>query len=277
MRADMAKLLVERPRKYSRTGRHLRRRHRRVLQRQDLEAAPKVDSMAPERQFGWHRRRLNENLNPLLRLRERNVGRPWSKVHSEIRAHVRVDSAVQLHILQHLDEAVRTDLVMGPEGPALPDLRERGGFIPYLAHGRDRRFYVHPVSGLLCKASRVAWSYKDEQQILALPKTSPVSCAVAFKIIDDFYVSRSPIYVRVADSWFETIHAPLPDDMTWARYAIWCRLHPAEAPFDPLLGISLGDVAATTIRALYDDHCKQRCIAIGRRVGHERQRILGLR
>jgi hypothetical protein len=47
---------------------------------------------------------------------------------------------VQLHILQHLDEAVRCDLVMGPEGPALPNAREPGGFIKYVAVGGYRRF-----------------------------------------------------------------------------------------------------------------------------------------
>jgi len=277
MRADMAKLLVERPRKYSRTGRHLRRRHRRVLQRQDPESAPKVESMAPVRQFGWHGKRLNENLNPLLRYLERNVGRPWSKVDSEIRAHVRVDSAVQLHILQHLDQFVHTNLVMGPDGPALPDDRRRGGFIELHSYGRDPTFYVHPVHGLLCKAPRYTWNCKDDQRAVALPKTSPASRAVAFKNIEILGSGFSPLYVQIGDDWFATVHAPLPDEMTWARYAIWCRLHPAESPFDPLLGVRLGDASTAIIRSIYDDDSNERCVAIGGRVGRERLRLLGLR
>lgn len=48
------------------------------------------------------RPQFSENLPPLRRFLERQVGRPWDKVYSEIRAHVNADTAVQYHILQHL-------------------------------------------------------------------------------------------------------------------------------------------------------------------------------
>jgi hypothetical protein len=45
---------------------------------------------------------LNENLAPLRRFLRSNVGRPWDKVFAEICEHLNFDSAVQLHIWQHI-------------------------------------------------------------------------------------------------------------------------------------------------------------------------------
>jgi len=107
MRADMAKVLVERPRlrrpprgkgsPYPRAemGRRFAR---------PLEDAPRHQSMA-----AFHRRKLlNENLAPLRRFLEAQVGRPWRCVYGEIAQHIRPTSAVQAHIKQHVDDFVVT-------------------------------------------------------------------------------------------------------------------------------------------------------------------------
>jgi hypothetical protein len=50
---------------------------------------------------------FNENLVPLRRYLERQVGRPWNnKVYSEIAQHLRVDPAVQQHVRDHLHDFV---------------------------------------------------------------------------------------------------------------------------------------------------------------------------
>ncbi|MFX8308882.1 hypothetical protein ABTL21_19880, partial [Acinetobacter baumannii] len=41
---------------------------------------------------------LNENLGPLRRFLERQVGRPWNDVYSEIARNLRVTSTVQQHV-----------------------------------------------------------------------------------------------------------------------------------------------------------------------------------
>jgi hypothetical protein len=41
-------------------------------------------------------------------LSEKSVGRPWDKVHSDIRAHLKFDNEVQRHILMHLRDMVAT-------------------------------------------------------------------------------------------------------------------------------------------------------------------------
>jgi hypothetical protein len=51
---------------------------------------------------------LNENLAPLRRFLERQIGRPWDKVYSEIAERLRVDSTVQQHVREHLRDFVAT-------------------------------------------------------------------------------------------------------------------------------------------------------------------------
>jgi hypothetical protein len=58
---------------------------------------------------------LNENCAPLARYLERQAGRPWDKVYSEMRAVIDGRNGVQRHILEHLDQyvAVHTRRVDG--------------------------------------------------------------------------------------------------------------------------------------------------------------------
>jgi len=49
---------------------------------------------------------FNEYFAPLRRLLLSRVDRPWDDVYSEIRAALRVRSAIHLHILQHLEHFV---------------------------------------------------------------------------------------------------------------------------------------------------------------------------
>src|SRR5688500_11192928 len=101
MRDDMAKLLVERPRvgggvKYPRGA-------ERPWKGVPLDERPHKESI----KFSWNRAKtcpkwLNENLAPLRRFLRSRCGRPWDEVYSEICQRINRDSAVQLHIWQHL-------------------------------------------------------------------------------------------------------------------------------------------------------------------------------
>ena len=98
MREDMAKVIVERPRR----GGSIRRPGRAV----DIEDLPSKESLRrPYRLRGTHKK-LNENLAPLRRYLESQVGRPWDAVYSDIAAHLRVDSTVQQHVRDHLKDLV---------------------------------------------------------------------------------------------------------------------------------------------------------------------------
>ena len=77
MRSDMAKVIVERPRIpafKSRKGR-----------RQALEDLPVQEGMRRARALRGDLKELNENLKPLRRYLERQVGRRWDKVYSRDR------------------------------------------------------------------------------------------------------------------------------------------------------------------------------------------------
>ena len=138
MRQDMAKLLVERPR-YGR-GLKFQRNAMRAWQRVELEDRPLHESMKDRwDQSKVARKSLNENLAPLRRFLRSSLGRPWDDVYGEICERIDRDSAVQLHIWQHLMWEVETD----------PVKLER--LFSHALYGWRGQFYVDPSTGLLCE------------------------------------------------------------------------------------------------------------------------------
>ena len=143
MRKDMSKVIVERPRRGGGGQNQNKRKNK------PLEDLPSFESMGRRRQYGWDAKELNENLKPLSRFLEKQVGRPWNDVHSEICENIKLDSAVQRHILQHLDHMVEKKTVI-----------LEGIIYFYCRYGSQRilpvdgdpgMLYVHPENGLLCK------------------------------------------------------------------------------------------------------------------------------
>ena len=140
MRPDMSKVIVERPRRGSR----LRSAKFGVRLSPQLEP-DEADPLPPRRPR--ENKSLNENLAPLERYLNKQVGRPWDKVYSEIRANLDGRKATQLHILQHLSGYVTTDC--WTENGTLVG---KGGF-----WGRAwpvEGLYVDPKTRLLCSAPR---------------------------------------------------------------------------------------------------------------------------
>jgi hypothetical protein len=152
MRADMAKVLVERPRKRCRfvrglCGKGYNTRVRKALESDDggprYEPSMRRYNHSPDKYF-------NEHLGPLRRFLDANVGRPWAKVYSEICRHVDRGNVVQKHILTHLFEYV----VVDPEvidGEVYRRPHERWGFRERPLRGPNC-WYVCPKSGLLKRA-----------------------------------------------------------------------------------------------------------------------------
>src|SRR5258708_10574361 len=98
MRKDMAKVIVERPRRGG-DGRV----NRRPIPWED---APKQESVGRSHVLTGRDKSLSDNLAPLRRYLERQVGRPWNKVYSEICAKLRRDSPLQRHLLSHIEDFV---------------------------------------------------------------------------------------------------------------------------------------------------------------------------
>jgi len=91
------------------------------------------------------RRHFNENLKPLQRWLERQVGRPWDKVYSEACEVIRPTSTVKNHIKIHLLQFVDRNVTLIDGVPHSMGPWWGTGF----AELRDREIYIDPESGLL--------------------------------------------------------------------------------------------------------------------------------
>ena len=136
MRNDMARVIVERPRIPDHKARKGRSR--------PFEDLPAHEGMRRPHCRHWRGKSLNENLQPLRRYLERQVGRPWNKVYSEISANLRVDNAVQQHVRDHLADFVAVKPRRRHYGWGMGD-----GTLWF------QPLYVDPVSGLLCRTDRL--------------------------------------------------------------------------------------------------------------------------
>jgi len=88
MREDMPKVIVERARRGDCRARKGRAR--------SLDELPSKEGMRRRYAVSGDWKELNENLAPLRRYLERQVGRPWNKVYSEISLRLRVGSDLEI-------------------------------------------------------------------------------------------------------------------------------------------------------------------------------------
>jgi hypothetical protein len=169
----MAKLIVERPRRGGGVG----------YPRGRMLDGSHVAIDESRKREGIRRPWMSENLAPLRRYLQTNVGRPWDKVYSEVCERINRDSAVQLHVWQHLMMDVCTDphVVLGL-------VSNRYGFF------RFYRFYVDPKSGLLRENRN--WRYRR-------PET-------AAKNFDRIKIDESREYRLLDGLWYELELKPLP-------------------------------------------------------------------
>ena len=133
MRDDMARIIAERPRIPAFNSRKGRRR--------GLEDLPTHEGLRRAQSLRSDRKQLNENLAPLRRYLESQVGRPWNKVYAGVATRLRVDNTVQQHVRDHL-----RDFVAITPRRQIHDWRAcmRGGLW-------WQPLYVNPVTGLLCR------------------------------------------------------------------------------------------------------------------------------
>lgn len=145
MRADMFKVIVERPRWGSRHA-----------------PAVKLKRSNPGIHFIGHKRHakteaaywksLNENLKPLIRFLRSRRGRRWDDVFSEICAALDTGSTVKMHVREHLEDFVATRISIGRQGEWLfeGDLLGRRG-----RWSHRWRFFVDPADGVLRDSSEL--------------------------------------------------------------------------------------------------------------------------
>lgn len=184
MRGDMPKVIVERPRH---GGSKLRKG--RSLRDDDL-ALSKVGMKRHARmRGGW--KGLNENLNPLRRFLEGQVGRPWNKVWSEICENLKPSNTVQQHVRDHIPDfvAIKTSLREGEIW-----VHDRWGLRP-LKESRVKLF-VDPKSGLLRRNKR--------RVSRKAPPLTKVKCAM--RVVSD----TKQLHLLDDGAWWEVTLAKVP-------------------------------------------------------------------
>lgn len=191
MREDMSRVIVERPR----TGGNYGRKGRAMA----LENLPTKLGMRRFHAEIGPRKYLNENLAPLRRYLERQVGRPWNKVFSEIATHVRVDSTVQQHVRQHLDDFVA--------------INPRRDVVDRYSRYHDRPWrqplYVDPADGLLKRTDRLL----DVRLARRQKKEMPAPPVTLLRLSDDRELRQ------IDGLWYEVSLHPLPEP----RYRVAVR------------------------------------------------------
>lgn len=149
MRPDMSKVLVERPR----VGRYSKRKGRPARDPDLLRAKATGRRLAHE---NGGAKSFGENLAPLRRYIERQEGRPWNKVFSEMREHIKPGNTVQEHILTHLDNyiAFEVDRVEPSQAAPCGLAYSRSKVFRYAPKIEPGTLYVDPVDGIIKRARR---------------------------------------------------------------------------------------------------------------------------
>ncbi|MCI0699892.1 MAG: hypothetical protein L0241_02240 [Planctomycetia bacterium] len=156
MRADMGKVLVERPRlKVCRYSPGPEKGYRKRIDRcyKDDDSPPRREGI--KRRYSNNRKYFNEHLGPLRRFLNSNVGRPWNKVYSEICQHVDRGNVVQKHILTHLFQYVAVHTILIGGEPCRGEAYARLYGEPLRTSHSYHQWYVCPKSGLLRKSKYV--------------------------------------------------------------------------------------------------------------------------
>ncbi len=141
MRADMAKVIVERPRRGGNWA------HKKGRVPRDADQWVQKEGMRAPHVRNWGGKELNENLAPLRRFLHSRVGEPWDAVYSEISENLKVTSAVQQHVRDHVQDFVITKVSVDDDGELWGVSYGR----PYrIGEGwRHRELYVDPRDGIL--------------------------------------------------------------------------------------------------------------------------------
>ena len=189
MREDMSRVIMERPRIIDSIERKGRCR--------SLEDLPKQQGMRRSQRERGGYKMLNENLAPLRRFLERQVGRPWGKVYSEIAQRLRVYSTVQQHVRDHLSDFVATRPRRGASDCRRSTRNEDGQSLWY------QPLYVDPKDGILKRTDKLpeikARRQRAAQRSRRLPPIDRIALALERELR------------RIAGIWYEVALAPLPD------------------------------------------------------------------
>lgn len=193
MREDMDKVIVERSRGF---------RGSRMLP--DPEASPRQEGMRRRHVLAGNPKALNENLAPLRRYLESQVGRPWDKVWSDICENLRPTSTVQQHVRDHV-----FDFVAHPVIDRQGRLYRVGryGYLQPLADSHVR-LYVDPRTGILRRNKQLR---TRRQRRMDREVTAALAVRRRRRDVDE----RTQLHLLSDDAWWEVRLASIPVHRTY--------------------------------------------------------------
>ena len=179
MRADMHKVVVERERGRSTWRNRKWGKRLPFVADAEYDDQPKFVSSARRRQYGSDCKWFTDVLGPLEGFLRSNLGRPWDKVHSELRQGLDVRKVTGRHIFDHLEHMVETDCWIGDDRRVYA--RPRG----YEVTG----FYVRPRTGILCFAPEQSARQRKKERLLR-------------QEIDEVWLDRTRSYKLLDGQWY---------------------------------------------------------------------------
>jgi hypothetical protein len=164
MRPDMKKVVVERPRGQSYVPNRKFGARLPYIPDHEYEEQPKrVGISESYRNYGYSEKWFSDLLGPLERFLQSNVGRPWNKVYSEICAGLDKRKATGKHVFDHLKCMVYTNCFIGANDK-----------VCYLRQTEECEvddLYVHPRTGLLCRARQENKREPKRRKLLSIEVT----------------------------------------------------------------------------------------------------------
>lgn len=179
MRADMAKVIVERPRRKGWAW-NKPKGYQQIVRRYGEDGPPCREGI--KRRWQNHTKDLNEHLGPLRRYLDSQVGRSWDKVFSEICTHINRNSAVQDHVRDHVADYVAVHVVLIDGVPCNGEGNLYG--IP-LRQTRWRPWYVCPRTGLLRRSQPIRQKRPRRPQKEQPPRYIRVSDNLQCRYLDN--------------------------------------------------------------------------------------------
>lgn len=188
MRPDMSKVVTERrrtgsPRKQHKIDnpeniRYISSISRRYFNNGYIDDLDDIDTFSkwPTSPRRNHRewKEFSDLLGPLERFLNKQIGRKWDDVFSEICKNLPNTSMAGDHIRQHVHQIVEIHTLLGLDNKIYHKPMYGSGMAEVLSSKHKRQLYVHPVTGLLLLAKMRPWN-KYVKEITKIPKKNSVA------------------------------------------------------------------------------------------------------
>ena len=191
MREDMFKVIVERPRWGAGHA------PRPKLRKDKYPGRKKVGLRRFAKEQGYTKH-LNENLAPLKRYLNKQVGRKWDQVFSEICQHLDTGSTVKMHVREHIDDFIVTKVSIDRKGQWIAAGHRWGSYCD--PAGWWQELYVDPFDGIIKRVDdlcRKRGEIRQKDRWKQRRKKSPVRHLIRKRSEKDYFVKLGGLWYSV--------------------------------------------------------------------------------